>query len=119
MDIKTAVQGETAEITLAGDLVADSAEELQEQLASLGARGVSRFLLNLGSLNFIDSSGLNVFMGAHKQLRARQGRLVLLSPTEPVRRVLRITGAERKLEIAATREEGMALLERPGAADQG
>jgi anti-anti-sigma factor len=109
--IHAVVDGDTADVSLTGDLVANTATQLKEQLALLAQQGVVRIVLNLRNVNFMDSSGLNAFIEAHKQFLARGGRIILLAPTGAVSRVFKITGADRKFRIAATREQCLALLQ--------
>ena len=48
--------------------------------------------LDLGGLRFMDSTGVRVLLGALRELRDHDRRLVLLSPTPPVAEVLELIG---------------------------
>jgi anti-anti-sigma factor len=58
-----------------------------------------RVIVDLSDVDFLDSSGLSVFVRAHRRLREAGGALVLRSPNPGVRRVLELTGLAQVLTI--------------------
>ena len=52
----------------------------------------SDLFLELSQLDFIDSSGVQSLITAFLSLKSKGARLVLQSPTEPIRRVLDLLG---------------------------
>jgi anti-anti-sigma factor len=58
-----------------------------------------RLIVDLRDVGFLDSSGLSVFVRAHRRLREAGGALVLRSPNPRVRRVLELTGLAQVLTI--------------------
>lgn len=48
--------------------------------------------LDLSAVEFIDSSGLRILVNAHREMEAAGNRLVLLSASDAVARLLDITG---------------------------
>src|SRR3954471_17558587 len=80
-------------ITLSGDLDPSTAPLLEEAIGTLAADdSVSRVVLDLERLSFLDSSGLRVFVTAREALAARGAELALRRPTENTKRLLDITG---------------------------
>lgn len=59
----------------------------------------------------IDSTGLGVLVGALKRLRARDGVVVLESPTAAVRHVLEVTGVAKIFVIVGRVGERMEVLD--------
>ena len=53
----------------------------------------------LRTVSFIDSSGLRVLVRAEKRLGQAGGQLALVRPSEPVTRLLEITGLSAELTI--------------------
>lgn len=83
---------------LGGELDADGAARLR---ALLGERvDTDRDLtIDLADLQFIDSSGLGVLVGALKRFEAAGHRLALRSPTPSLMRVLEMTGLAEAFPI--------------------
>jgi anti-anti-sigma factor len=55
--------------------------------------------LDLSALEFMDSTGAQAFMRAHDKAVSLGSRLVILSPTRPVRRVLELMGLDRVIDV--------------------
>jgi anti-sigma B factor antagonist len=84
--------GARAVITVKGELDAYSAPSLEEEASRLLADNISELVLDLSATRFLDSSGLRAILTAQRRLSDREGRLALRAPSEPVRRLLDITG---------------------------
>jgi anti-anti-sigma factor len=63
-------------------------------------------------LEYISSAGLRVVLMAVKELRSRQGKLVLCSLNEYVREVFEVSNFTSIIPIAETVEEALKLLEK-------
>ena len=90
--LSTAREGDTATVTVRGELDAYSAPGLEDQIARLGDDGVVNIVLDLSPTGFLDSSGLRAMLTVQRRLQDRGGRLTLRAPSEPVARLLEITG---------------------------
>ena len=55
--------------------------------------------IDLGGVDFIDSTGLGALVGLLREARDRGGDVRLLHPTRQVRRIFQITGLERLFPI--------------------
>jgi anti-sigma B factor antagonist len=86
-------------IDLIGDLDFHTARRLREKLLELHAGGANNVVLDMTSLEFIDSSGLSVLVAGLKRLRNSQGNLTLRAIPEQTRRVLEVSGLSRVLSI--------------------
>lgn len=82
-------------IFVAGELDFHSAPELRQEILTALNEGASRLVLDLGEMEFIDSSGLSVIIAAFKRCRERGGELLLRSVTERTRRVLEVSGLDK------------------------
>ncbi len=84
---------------LLGELDISNASRLEEDLRRLEADAPRLLVLDLSRLEFMDSTGLRLLIGADS--RARQGgrRFVLIRGNEMVQRVLRVTGLDERLDI--------------------
>jgi anti-anti-sigma factor len=99
LQVDASTRGDELVLVLAGELDPHTAPVLRDRIEESLADETSVLVLDVGGLRFIDSSGLRVIIGAHKDMAGRGGRLVLRSPTETTRRLLDITGLVDHLEI--------------------
>ena len=76
---------------LAGELDAHTAPQLADRLADLPS-GEGDVILDIGHVEFMDSSGLRVVIDAHQRAADQGRRLVLRRPTSAVQRLLEISG---------------------------
>jgi anti-sigma B factor antagonist len=64
---------------------------LRKTIRDLLEGGQSKILLNLGDVNYIDSSGIGELVSAFSAVRNRDGELKLLNLTKKVHDLLQIT----------------------------
>jgi anti-sigma B factor antagonist len=112
LSIETREQSGWSILDVAGELDLYTASNLKERLRALSEGGKHRVVVNLDRVNFIDSTALGVLIGARKRAREHDGEVVLTAPTEPVRKVLSITGLERVFPVRDSVEEATAA--QPG-----
>jgi anti-sigma B factor antagonist len=93
---------------VAGEVDIYTAPALRERLVALLADGQARIVVDLTRVDFMDSTGLGVLVGALKRAKERDGRLVLAGAHGTVQRVLGVTGLDRVFEMRATVEEATA-----------
>jgi anti-anti-sigma factor len=86
---------------LHGELDLASASDLMAS-ASLLVYDASELVLDLGGVDFIDSTGLNVILRLRELCRNHYCRLVLAAPSHQVRRLLEVTAL-----IGPIREQGL------------
>jgi anti-sigma B factor antagonist len=90
-----------------GEVDLYTAPRLKEELSELVARGRNRLVVNLEGIEFLDSTGLGVLIGALRRCRESDGALVLAAPTDAVRKVLRITGLDQVFPINDTVDQAL------------
>jgi anti-sigma B factor antagonist len=83
--------GAVTTVRLSGELDAATAGYLRDCLAEVYLQGERRVLLDLGELDFMDSTGIGVLVAALKRQRQDGGELALRSPKGTVRKVLELT----------------------------
>jgi len=64
---------------------------LRETVKDLISKGSKKILLNLGEVNYIDSSGIGELVAAFTSVRSHAGELKLLNLTKKVHDLLQIT----------------------------
>lgn len=92
--VEVRTEGRSAVVTPAGELDHHTAELLRAPLDDCLAKGFSRLVVDCSRLDFCDSTGLNVLLGARLKAEAAGGGVHLAGMTPVVARVFEITGAE-------------------------
>ena len=87
-----------------GRLTATTVPQLRTAVDELVDSGSARIVVDLGGLEFVDSSGLGALIGGLKAARLAGGDLRIAATPEPVRRVLRLTNLDRVLRDHETPE---------------
>jgi anti-sigma B factor antagonist len=82
-------------VRLAGELDLATVPDLDACLAALDAD----IVVDMAAVTFMDSTGLDGLIVAHKQAAQRCRSFVLRSPTEQVTKVLRATGVDQVLTV--------------------
>jgi anti-anti-sigma factor len=98
-DVTIEERGDTAHVTLLGELDISTATRLEDDLRRVEAGGPSVLVLDLSRLDFMDSTGLRLLIGADARARKEGRRLVLIRGNEMIQRVLRVTRLDERLEI--------------------
>ena len=91
--------GDVTVVAVAGELDVATAPSLREELYRVIDRGVSKICVDLADMDFIDSTGLGVLVGALKRVKEREGSLVLRSLPPSAQRVFEITGLTQAFTI--------------------
>jgi anti-sigma B factor antagonist len=85
-------------VELAGELDLYNAEALRSALHEATARGPTRLVIDLGGVEFIDSTALGVLVEARRRLANRQAFL-LAGAGRDVRRTLEVSGLDRHFGV--------------------
>ena len=83
-----------------GELDLATAPELRQALGLLSEQGKNHVTLDLTHLDFVDSTGLSVFVMAFNRAHAAGGSMVIRNPSLPVMRIFEITGLTSVFTIA-------------------
>ena len=98
LDIKE--NGDELLVRISGEIDHHSAvsvrTEIDAQIAELRPK---RTVIELSSIDFMDSSGLGLIMGRYQKMRAIGGELVLREPNERIIKIFKLAGLEKIVEI--------------------
>ena len=75
-----------------GELDLASADELGQAVAQAGAAGFTDITLDLGGVDFIDSTGLRMLLSLRNDAKRNGHALTLVSPAPTVQRIFAVTG---------------------------
>ncbi|MFJ7147044.1 STAS domain-containing protein [Streptomyces sp. NPDC100445] len=93
-------------VTLAGEIDHATGETLRGALGSCDGSG-SRVVADLSRVTFMDSSGINIFIAAHRALTEAGGWLRLAAPGESVMRTLSIVGVDAVIDCRDTLDHAL------------
>lgn len=111
MQIKMGMDGDIVTLDLVGDLVASTAEDFKTQITKLVDKKFTYILIEMSKLTFMDSSGLGACIVAHKMFAEKKGMIVYAQPTDSVMKIFRITKADQKLNIVASKSDGFKSIQ--------
>jgi anti-sigma B factor antagonist len=97
MNITTATLGDVAVLGVDGRLTASGAPLLRHAVTESIDSGMTRIVVDLSRIEFIDSSGLGALIGGLKSARIAGGDLRIAAAPENVRVVLNLTNLDRVL----------------------
>ncbi|HEX5930025.1 MAG TPA: STAS domain-containing protein [Solirubrobacterales bacterium] len=102
-------------VAVRGELDLSTAPQLEGPLDDAIAAGDASVVVDLSECEFIDSTGIALIVRAWQRLdRAAagdgEGRVVICSHNDQVRRVLEITGLDLSISIHSTRDEAVSAL---------
>jgi anti-sigma B factor antagonist len=93
LQISSALVDGAVRVSLQGEFDLASARQVEEHFAAIDEQAPARVVVDLGGLEFIDSSGLRMLLLADARAREHSYELVLLEGPKPVQRVFEMTGA--------------------------
>jgi anti-sigma B factor antagonist len=102
-----------------GEIDVYTAPRLRELLIDLVNKNNYQLVVNMEKVEFLDSTGLGVLVGAVKRVRAHDGSLDLVFTQERILKIFRITGLTKVFGIYETVDQAIAAkksakLRRPG-----
>jgi anti-anti-sigma factor len=102
-------------VSVRGELDLGTASDLEAPLEDAISSGDASVLIDLSECEFIDSTGIALIVRAWQRLDRTadgdgDGRVLICSANDQVRRVLEITGLELSIPIHGSRDEALAEL---------
>ncbi|WP_053217404.1 STAS domain-containing protein [Virgibacillus senegalensis] len=102
LDINVSDKDSSAVVTLTGEIDAYTAPQLKEQLLPLTKESGKVVEVNLENVNYMDSTGLGVFVSALKSTKENNSELKLVQLQDRVMRLFEITGLTDIINIDST-----------------
>jgi anti-anti-sigma factor len=99
LSLETREENDTVRIAVAGELDLSSALTFDEEVRRAEERRPATLILDLRRLRFMDSTGLRLIMSAQARAAKRGWRLAIVLGSEPVKRIFRLAGVNRRLDI--------------------
>jgi anti-sigma B factor antagonist len=91
---------------LVGEVDAFTAPILKERFEATVQPNGQQVELDLSEVAYMDSTGLGVFVGFFKTLKANEGHLKIVGVNSRLQRLFEITGLNEVMDIESTAESG-------------
>jgi anti-sigma B factor antagonist len=98
-------EGRTAVVAVTGELDLASSPELEGKLDEVWSSDADQLVIDLRALEFMDSTGLSIIVGAHQRLAETGRKLSVVKGPPQVQRLLDLTGVSERLRLVDTPEE--------------
>jgi anti-sigma B factor antagonist len=108
LDIATEDVESFSLIILSGEVDVYSAPKLRETIKDLVEQGKNNIVVDLGKVDFLDSTGLGVLVGGLKRVKQQDGELGLICNQEKILRIFRITGLTKVFPIYESQQDLLA-----------
>jgi anti-sigma B factor antagonist len=105
LELSTSREGRVCVVHVAGEVDVYTSPALKAALIDATSDGCTTVIVDLGSVPFIDSSGLGVLVGALRRIRESEGEMRVVSGHETVVKIMRITGLDRVFSLYPTLDE--------------
>ncbi|MFI9809154.1 STAS domain-containing protein [Streptomyces sp. NPDC052301] len=93
-------------LTVAGEVDHDTGGQLRQALEAPGTAR-PRVVVDLRQVTFMDSSGINILLIAHRDVTGAGGWLRLAAPTETVLRTLQLVGVDEVIPCRPTLSDAL------------
>ncbi|MFG2089102.1 STAS domain-containing protein [Spirillospora sp. NPDC048824] len=113
--LRSGVREDCLVVVAEGELTILTADRLREHILAdmRGLGGPPRVVLDVGEVDFCDSSGLNALIVIWKSAHRAGGEFVLARPERRFRTIIERSGLDRHLIAHPTRETAIAALTEP------
>ena len=108
LTLNTRSEADRAVLEVAGEVDVYTGTTLRDRISGLLDSGVRDLIVDLGRVDFIDSTGLGVLVGALNRARELGGSLQLVCAQERVLKLLRITGLDQVFTVQPSVDRALA-----------
>ena len=107
MEIDHKVENGIINIAINGRLDAATSPVAEESIKKIMESDENRLLFDFSNLEYLSSGGLRVILGAAKEIRRREGKVVLAALKPYVYEIFDVSGFTAMIPIKVTVEEGL------------
>ncbi len=107
MEYNIEIKDDIVTVTLSGNFVRSTGEDLRAKVSDLTDQGFRYLLIDMSNVQFIDSYGITVCIAFYKMVENRGGLLLFVKPSKAVEKVFHITHADKKFHVVHSKSEGI------------
>jgi anti-sigma B factor antagonist len=106
--IETRVVDGTPILDLTGEVDSYNSPKLREKMVALIDEGTPDLVINMGGVDYIDSTGLGTLVGGLKRATEKGGAIRIICPNEQIYKVFNITGLVKVFPIFNNEQGALA-----------
>lgn len=106
MNVSIEKSGVNIIVTIAGSIDSKTAPDLQQSIMQVIGDS-SKVVMDLTQVTFVSSAGLRVLLMVYRQLKAKDGKVVLVGVSDEIKDVMFMTGFISFFEIKPTLDEAL------------
>lgn len=107
MDIIEEKQNDVSIFRLNGRLDSNTSPEFEGRILKIIENGSNKLIIDFEALEYISSAGLRVVNKTLRQLKTREGKLILCSMQDYVKEVFEIAGFDSFIPIVSDMDEAL------------
>ena len=102
--VRHEMRGETMVFFVGGEIDHHSAVNVRTSMdAVIATEKPPKVMLELSSVDFLDSSGLGLIMGRYALVKQYGGTFAVLDPSPAVLKIMKLAGMERMISVLRTK----------------
>jgi anti-sigma B factor antagonist len=106
MNVSITEKGEVQVVEIEGSIDSKTAADLQQSVMDVVSKA-SHVILDLSKVSFVSSAGLRVLLMVYRQLKTKDGKVLLVGVSEEIKEIMFMTGFNNFFEIYQTVDEGL------------
>ena len=107
LDIAESVREDVVILTLKGRLTLGESNQVREKIAALSAAGKHNVVVDLGAVDYIDSTGLGILVICFTSLKKQGGALKLVNPNKRNVELLLLTKLHTIFEVFSDEQDAV------------
>ncbi|MGN1401907.1 MAG: anti-sigma factor antagonist [Bacillus sp. (in: firmicutes)] len=96
----------TVQVFISGEIDAYTAPKIRETLFPVAEKEAVDFIIDLSDVSYMDSTGLGVFVGLFKNVRANERDFKIVGLSDRLKRLFEITGLADIIHITSETKGG-------------
>lgn len=109
MKVTTETKIDILQISIEGSVDSKTSGDLQQQIFEASANA-TKVILDFTRVTFVSSAGLRVLLTVYRQIKSRDGRVILVGVSEEIKDVMSMTGFINFFELSNSIEDALTLL---------
>ena len=107
LELETSQHDGVAVLTLRGEIDVYTAPRMRQAIVDLVDAGSLNIVVDMGMVDFLDSTGLGVLVEGLKRVRTRGGNLSLVVTQDKIVKIFDITGLNKAFPIFSSLEDAL------------
>ena len=108
LEVDLEMIGKVLVVRLSGELDDHTADYVRERVSRAIERNhVKNLVLNFQAVTFMDSSGIGVVLGRYRQIKQRDGKMIICAVPPVIKRLFSMSGIFKLVEFVDTEAEAV------------